>query len=183
MKKLALLTIPFVFAPVAEAALVSVDGDIVDETGISYTYFSIDATSAVRLETFTDGFDPMLYLYNNDGDLSSDDYITYNDDSGVDSAYGYSNSLINTTLAAGDYIAIVGDYSFDDVDILLGYNSDSSNAAINYGSFTLEIETDVANISAVSTETGVSPVPVPAAAWLFGSGLLGLMGVAKRRRA
>ena len=27
----------------------------------------------------------------------------------------------------------------------------------------------------------VSPVPVPAAAWLFGSGLLGLVGVARRR--
>jgi len=27
----------------------------------------------------------------------------------------------------------------------------------------------------------VSSVPVPAAAWLFGSGLLGLIGVARRR--
>jgi hypothetical protein len=26
-----------------------------------------------------------------------------------------------------------------------------------------------------------SPVPVPAAAWLFGSGLLGLVGVARRK--
>ena len=28
----------------------------------------------------------------------------------------------------------------------------------------------------------VSAVPVPAAAWLFGSGLIGLLGVAKRKR-
>ena len=27
-----------------------------------------------------------------------------------------------------------------------------------------------------------SPVPVPAAVWLFGSGLLGLVGVARRRK-
>jgi hypothetical protein len=27
-----------------------------------------------------------------------------------------------------------------------------------------------------------SPVPVPAAAWLFGSGLLGLVGIARRRK-
>ena len=34
------------------------------------------------------------------------------------------------------------------------------------------------------TLTGVAtPVPVPAAAWLFGSGLIGLVGVARRRRA
>jgi hypothetical protein len=29
----------------------------------------------------------------------------------------------------------------------------------------------------------VSAVPVPAAVWLFGSGLLGLIGVAKHKRA
>ncbi len=29
----------------------------------------------------------------------------------------------------------------------------------------------------------VSTVPVPAAVWLFGSGLLGLIGVARRKRA
>lgn len=32
------------------------------------------------------------------------------------------------------------------------------------------------------TATNVPQVPVPAAAWLFGSGLLGLVGVARRRR-
>jgi len=30
---------------------------------------------------------------------------------------------------------------------------------------------------------GVGEVPVPAAAWLFGSALLGLAGIKKRRRA
>jgi hypothetical protein len=29
--------------------------------------------------------------------------------------------------------------------------------------------------------TSISAVPVPAAVWLFGSGLLGLIGVARRR--
>ena len=29
---------------------------------------------------------------------------------------------------------------------------------------------------------GTAPIPVPAAAWLFGSGLMGLVGVARRRR-
>jgi hypothetical protein len=29
----------------------------------------------------------------------------------------------------------------------------------------------------------VSPVPIPAAVWLFGSGLLGLIGIARRKKA
>lgn len=33
-----------------------------------------------------------------------------------------------------------------------------------------------------SGDIGVSAVPVPAAAWLFGSGMIGLLGVARRRR-
>jgi len=28
-----------------------------------------------------------------------------------------------------------------------------------------------------------NPVPVPAAVWLFGSGLIGLVGVARRKKA
>ena len=38
-------------------------------------------------------------------------------------------------------------------------------------------------IDNVSIVTDVSAVPVPAAAWLFGSGLLGLVGVARRKKA
>ena len=52
------------------------------------------------------------------------------------------------------------------------------------------IEFFAAHIAGFDTTDGVtsaqfagsSPVPVPAAAWLFGSGLLGLVGVASRRK-
>ncbi len=45
---------------------------------------------------------------------------------------------------------------------------------------------DISNASAVPSligTTAVSAVPVPAAVWLFGSGLLGLVGVARRRQS
>ena len=35
----------------------------------------------------------------------------------------------------------------------------------------------------VTLAVDLAPIPVPAAVWLFGSGLLGLVGVARRRRA
>jgi len=35
----------------------------------------------------------------------------------------------------------------------------------------------------VATRFEVTPVPAPAAAWLFGSGLLGLVGIARRKKA
>ena len=41
----------------------------------------------------------------------------------------------------------------------------------------------VANYSGLTTTTQISPVPLPAAAWLFGSALLGLIGYSKRKGA
>ena len=43
--------------------------------------------------------------------------------------------------------------------------------------------TDVTNTYAVWSPTAVSPVPLPAATWLFGSALLGLIGYSRRKRA
>lgn len=43
---------------------------------------------------------------------------------------------------------------------------------------------DITNIHIDAvTDTGTPEVPVPAAVWLFGSGLMGLVGVARRRKA
>lgn len=41
---------------------------------------------------------------------------------------------------------------------------------------------DISSATITAIDPGTSPVPVPAAVWLFGSGLLGLVGVARRRK-
>lgn len=52
------------------------------------------------------------------------------------------------------------------------------------GDQTFGSKTGISAYSAWAVQSGdVSAVPVPAAVWLFGSGLLGLIGVAKRKKA
>jgi hypothetical protein len=48
--------------------------------------------------------------------------------------------------------------------------------------FTLESDGDVVYCAGTACP-GAGVIPIPAAAWLFGSGLLGLAGVARRRTA
>lgn len=63
----------------------------------------------------------------------------------------------------GSYNSATGAYSLSwDVDIMVGGSSKG--------------------IASIILEGGVTVVPVPAAVWLFGSGLLGLVGVARRRQ-
>lgn len=50
---------------------------------------------------------------------------------------------------------------------------DMSNQGRTYANWTISIDQN----------TTPDPVPVPAAAWLFGSGLLGLIGIARRKKA
>jgi hypothetical protein len=51
------------------------------------------------------------------------------------------------------------------------------------GSLTVELGTDTNNYSHWTEYGVVSPVPVPAAVWLFGTALIGLVGFSKRRKA
>ena len=82
-----------------------------------------------------------------------------------------ATSSLNTTGQAG-LGTTLGMLSLGTDDGIGG--SPMDNGPLSGFNFNLDITT--------MTVTGVSAVPVPAAAWLFGSGLLGLVSVARRRK-
>lgn len=95
----------------------------------------------------------------------------------------------------GTYLNATQDDGYDDdlgpsLTFNAGFLSDfyfnkTSAAPIFYSSFMIFDDTDSlvgqwrASVNLVPLAT---PVPVPAAMWLFGSGLLGLLGIARRRK-
>lgn len=56
------------------------------------------------------------------------------------------------------------------------------NVGSAWGAFAGTPYSEVFNIAITGGGAPPEPIPVPAAAWLFGSGLVGLVGVARRRR-
>ena len=161
-----------VLLPVTAMANTITATDTITSTGtdsVSYTYFTQDAAGTTSLETFTDYFDSVLYLFSDDGSLDTSDIIASNDDGGTSSAYAYYNSYLSLLLNAGNYVVAVSDFSFTGSEAVSGVNS-GYNAS---GSYDLTI-TSTANVS--------TSVPEPSTMILLGLGLLGL-GAARRRSA
>ena len=91
---------------------------------------------------------------------------------GIAPIEGFFLGLADQTGTALDNTALPTNLPNDGFDSFIG----SSGFILSF-SDTTEIQATVDSISAVST------VPVPAAVWLFGSGLIGLIGVARRKKA
>ena len=92
-------------------------------------------------------------------------------------------------MAPGNYLYLVADFRLDPAEAAAGINgSDSFSAPTGFVSPILDhadyritlSSNDMAFLVSGDTIT-VSPVPLPAAAWLFGSGLVALVGLARRR--
>jgi hypothetical protein len=64
---------------------------------------------------------------------------------------------------------------------LFGFTGSATTGALT--SYILGSATWAADGSLTITGNGTSAVPLPAAVWLFGSGLMGLVGVSRRRKA
>jgi len=79
-------------------------------------------------------------------------------DTGIGGGCGTGTSQINFDDASNPYPAI----TFTDTFIGTAFDQDELSMGFNYS---------------------ITAIPVPAAAWLFGSGLLGLIGIARRKKS
>ncbi|HET8708589.1 MAG TPA: VPLPA-CTERM sorting domain-containing protein [Pseudomonadales bacterium] len=107
----------------------------------------------------------------------------------VDLQYLYSatvsNLLSGETGIASSSISAVLDGTSNKQDVLYYFNNQNGNTSgiadliLNFN----VVAGQTGTISVVTASNAVSAVPVPAAVWLLGSGLLGLGGLAKRRQS
>ncbi|RKZ64268.1 MAG: hypothetical protein DRQ44_09390, partial [Gammaproteobacteria bacterium] len=143
--------------------------------------FVLTEAGTLHLEVGSDGLDPEGYLW--------DQLIVGGD-------YDLQGGLVKFSLLDGlDINNLESDFAIDDFfrtgtkDSDIGFDLLQLAMFGNLDFYAYDVSGD-SWFSLALDETGgflatasASPVPVPAAFWLFGSGLIGLIGVARRRKA
>lgn len=89
--------------------------------------------------------------------------------------YIATNSTSNTLTLTGSDNFILG-FSYDGMN----WTADTSVVSLGANSYNVYFDMGASNVVQVDVQI-VPQVPVPAAVWLFGSGLIGLAGIAHRK--
>ena len=148
---------------------VRIDDAPINQT-VAYVNFDVTDSGLFNISAnsnFFDGTDPFIYLFRRPASVGT--FIESDDDSGP-----LNNAFIDRNLAIGNYVLAVSTYTFSLSEAISGYNG-----SVN---FLTDGNVDVTISSRNGTANFVNPsaVPVPAAAWLFGSALLGFAGFRRK---
>ena len=167
---------------VANANLISTSHNI-QASGpgsLGYTLFEVSAPDTVSLFTTGNSIDPVLFLFRWDGHLDAGDMIAFNDDcTGCGASGGWNNAGITQLLAAGTYMAVVGDFALSLNDALLGLGNTGNTA---FGVKTGNVGLSLSAQTAVLTQARVAAqVAEPGTLLLLGIALL-LWPALRRRR-
>ena len=146
----------------------------IDDAPINQTvaYVNFDVTTAGSFDisatsSFWDGTDPYIYLFRRPASEAT--FLEADDDSGF-----INNAFIDRYLAIGNYVLAVSTYDFSLTEAIKGYNG--SVNFFNDGNVDVTIDSS----KGVAHFANPSAVPVPAAAWLFGSALIGFAGFRRK---
>ena len=111
--------------------------------------------------------DPFIYLFSSPASVGT--FIESDNNGGSG-----NNSFIDRNLNIGSYVLAVSSFNFSLSEAISGYNG--SVNFINDGDVTVTISSQ----NGIAEFGNPSAVPVPAAAWLFGSALLGFAGFRRK---
>ncbi len=186
MKKLITLVLLYSISTIAAAATATfTDAHTITASGVGsvgYTSFSVTSAGNFRFYTMGPTIDPVLYLANDDGALTEDDIIDYDDDGCPSTLCGpagsFSNSLIDIALGSGDYILGISDYTFSSSEFISGINTTGLTSVANIVISTVGIS----DPGTFSAGANITATPLPAAVWLMGSGLLGVLGLGRKNK-
>lgn len=128
--------------------------------------FDISATGI----TFDALADPYIYLFSSPA--SNATFITADDDSGS----GDNAKIDNVSLALGNYVLAVSNYNFSQSEAINGYNGSVDYLNDGWAQVVISSYNGVAQFGS----NNPSAVPAPAAAWLFGSALMGFAGFRRK---
>jgi len=132
------------------------DGD----PNVAWYQFVLTAASLVELNTFnSEVSDTTLALYDDAGTV-----LDQNDDCASPSSF--QSCLAFSKLEAGTYLAGIAKFATSFVDLWMVENN--------------ELSSDGTTLNITITQIPVSAVPVPAAIWLFGTALIGFVGMSRR---
>ena len=129
--------------------------------------FDISATG-ITLDALAD---PYIYLFSSPASVAT--FIAKDDDIGF---FNHNALIDDVSLAIGNYVLAVSNYDFSQSEAINGYNG--SVNFLNDGWAKVVIASR--NGEAQFGSSNPSAVPVPAAAWLFGSALLGFAGFRRK---
>jgi hypothetical protein len=166
----------FTLSPIANADLVApvleIDssdaGDSISGDGSSLV---INGTG---ISIITDFGPPVTY-----DDITDVDFVLTADRGG---SSGIDYFFTNGTITAGSYINTTFDsLTITDLGFGTSFAADLANGGRIEGGFIIASGAIASSFTGSFLTAKASIVPVPAAVWLFGTGLLGLIGVARRK--
>jgi len=120
-------------------------------------------------------------------DALTDLDISFKNSSGQALTFSFEWSIVLEASATGDALANASVVLFDDFGFdILEVVDENTPGVSDGGSFEFTLLSGLSNPISGFVDTfgeATAVIPVPAAVWLFGIGLLGLVGVARRRQA
>ena len=166
----------FMFASTAQANTISTSVEIGTGYGETVQYVDFHVTdngffNILASEPSGSGVDPYMILFYNPVSFSTD--IEANDNI----AWYNDNAFIDRNLSVGSYVLALSTSFLTLSEAVYGYNASVDRRSDGW------LNVSISSNNGTATFDKPSAVPVPAAAWLFGTGLIGFAGMRKRKSA